>query len=283
VIVNGILPLERECLYPMGKEPTKDHPGDLFMSGKPASAAAFVEEVGALALRLAKSHDNPQLLKDTQTFIDGVRVKAGDGCAACADRLSRSAFAEAVMPRPIERPAQDRRSDFLLRMVVAFHPAGVADKPEPGDLALPRHALGRYGGFLREILGSLTYADLNAEASRLLSRFPNVPDRGLRDALYGHAPSRVLLMKVLVRLLNRFADLDTVGTVFQARLRCDTWPTVFRPGPKHFAAVCDGLFGEFAVQLQTPREGDDLDAWFGLGATERVLDLLDGLAAPPVA
>lgn len=242
-------------------------------------AVPFVEEVGALAQRLADKHDNERLSADTRVFVQGVVVKAADGCRACADSLSRSAFAEAIMPKAIELPVQERRKDFLLRLVMAFHPHGVEAKPEAGSLALPRHAAGRYGAFLREVLGSLAYADLNAEASRLLSRFPDAPDRQLRERLFAHAPSRVLLMKVLIRLLNRFADFERVAALFQDRLTCETWPNVFRPRPEHFAAACDGLFGEFAVQLQTPREGDDLDAWFGLGATDRVLDLLDGIAA----
>lgn len=249
------------------------------MSGTSTPADAFVQEIGALAVQLAEGRESDKLVQDTRAFVDGVSVRTRDACAACSDRLSRSAFAEAIMPKPIERPVQDRRDDFLLRLVVAFHPAGVVDKPEPGSLALPRHAMGRYGGFLREVTGSLAYADLNAEASRLISRCPDAPDRQLRNALYSHAPSRVLLMKVLIRLLNRYADLDQVSALFQARLHSDAWPDIFRPRPAHFAAACDGLFGDFSVQLQTPRQGDDLDAWFGLGATDRVLDLLDSLAA----
>lgn len=249
------------------------------MSGKSAPALPFVEEVSGLAMCLAQSRGNEQLVADTQAFVDGVAVKTRDNCTACADRLSRSAFAEAIMPKTIERPVQDRREDFLLRLVVAFHPAGIADKPEPDTLTLPRHAMGRYGAFLREVLGSLAYADLNAEASRLISRFPNTADRDLRTILFGHAPSRVLLMKVLIRLLTHFEHFERVSTHFQERLRSETWPTIFRPTPAHFAAACEGLFGEFAVQLQTPREGDDLDAWFGLDATDRVLDLLDAMAS----
>lgn len=253
------------------------------MSGKPAPAVPFVEEVTGLAMRLAESRGNEQLVADTRAFAEGVTVKARDNCVACADRLSRSAFAEAIMPKTIERPVQDRREDFLLRLVVAFHPAGVAEKPDPDSLTLPRHAMGRYGAFLREVLGSLAYADLNAEASRLLTRFPSTADRDLRAALFAHAPSRVLLMKVLIRLLNRFANFERVSALFQKRLRNETWPSIFRPTPAHFAAICEGLFGEFTVQLQTPREGDDLDAWFGLDATERVLDLLDAMAAQRAA
>ncbi len=64
------------------------------MSGPTTPAEAFVQEVGALAVRLAEGRDSDKLVQDTQAFVDGVGVRTRDACTACADRLSRSAFAE---------------------------------------------------------------------------------------------------------------------------------------------------------------------------------------------
>jgi hypothetical protein len=243
----------------------------------------LVDEIGALVHTLAEGRGNPKLLADTTSFVKGHRVLLHDACSSCSDRLRRDAFADAVMPQTIERPANDRRSDFLLRMVVAFYPHGVAEKVPAESLALPRHTMGRIGQFLRDVLGTLPYADLNADCSRLISRFPGVPDRGLRAAMFAHPPSRVLLMKVLVRLLRAFQDLNLARQVFVKRVSCRNWPNIFAATEGHFSHLCDGLFGEFTLQLQNPREGDDLDQWFGLGATLRVLDLLEGLVEQKAA
>jgi hypothetical protein len=248
-----------------------------------AEVARLIDELGSLVRTLAEGRGNEKLLADTTAFVDGHRVLLSDACSSCADRLRRDAFADAVMPQTIERPANDRRSDFLLRVVVAFYPHGVVEKVNGQSLALPRHSMGRMGQFLRDMLGTLPYADLNADCSRLISRFPGVPDRGLRAAMFAHPPSRVLLMKVLVRLLRGFQNLDLVRQLFIKRVTCRNWPNIFAATNDYFKHLCDGLFGEFTLQLQSPREGDDLDQWFGLGATLRVLDLLEGLVEQQAA
>lgn len=244
----------------------------------------LVEELGALIKTLAEGRGNDKLVSDTTAFFKGQKLRLTEACSGCSDRLRRDAFADAVAPTVIERPVNDRRSDFLLRLVVAFYPFGVvADKPEGDSLALPRYAMPKLGQFLRDVLGTMPYADLNADSSRLLSRFAGVADRDLRAALFNHPPSRVLLMKVLVRLLTAFQDLRLTRSIFVRRVTSRAWPNVFKATDAHFKGLCDGMFGEFTLQLQTPREGDDLDAWFGLGATLRVVDLLDRMVEVEMA
>lgn len=244
------------------------------------AAEQLMQDLGALTQKLAAGRGIAQLESDTATFVEGQLTRLREACAACADRLSRDAFADAVTPRTIEMPVRERRSDFVLRLVVAFYPHGVADKPEPGSLTLPRHACVRLGQYLRETMGTLVYADINADAARLMSRFPSTADRDLRTTLFADARSRVLLMKVLVRLLGRLHNVETARAAFLTRCRQESWPNIFRPTEAHYAALCDGLFGEFLVQLQKPQESDDLDGWFGTGSTERVLGLLERLPAP---
>lgn len=238
--------------------------------------ARLVDELGALVRTLAEGRGNEKLLSDTVAFVQGQKLRLTEACSACSDRLRRDAFADAVAPTVIERPANDRRSDFLLRLVVAFYPHGISpDKPNADSLAFPRYTMGRLGQFLRDILGTMPYADLNADCGRLLTRFSGVPDRELRAALFNHPPSRVLLMNVLIRLLRGFQDLRLTRLVFAKRVSAKAWPNVFKPTDAHFRGLCQGLFGEFTLQLQNPRQGDDLDSWFGLGASLRVLDLLE--------
>lgn len=257
-----------------------------------AEVARLLTELGALTTSLAEGRGSAKLTDETRRFVSGQKVLSASACRSCADRLRRDAFADAVIPQTIERPVRDRRSDFLLRMVVAFYPYGIVDavhghhghgagtvnaQGHGQDLALPRHVFGRLGQFLRSVLGTLPYADLNADCSRLLSRFPGVADRNLRDAVFAHPPSRVLLMKILIRLLTGFEDLDSVRSAFMKEVSSKSWPNIFDASANHFNALCDGLFGEFTLQLQSPREGDDLDSWFGFGATIRVLDMLEHL------
>lgn len=255
---------------PLDKEPLNldGHAGD--------EVARLVGELGALVKTLAEGRGNPKLVDDTTAFVQGQKLRLTEACITCSDRLRRDAFADAVAPSTIERPANDRRTDCLLRLVVAFYPHGVvADKPEGDSLAFPRHAMSRIGQFLRDVLGTLPYSDLNADCTRLLSRFVGVPDRELRTALFNHPPSRVLLMNVLIRLLRAFQDLRLARLVFIKRVTAKAWPNVFKPTDAHFRALCQGVFGEFTLQLQNPRQGDDIDSWFGLGASLRILDLLE--------
>lgn len=253
---------------PSGRQPTPE-------------VMRLMDGLGALTTHLAESHNNEKLLADTQAFVTGQKTLLAETCTGCASRLRRDAVAEALRSEPIELRVQDRRSDFLLRMVVAFYQPGlIADRPPAGSLALPRHALGRLGNWLRDVLGSLPFSDLNHDCSRLVTRFPEAGDKGLRDALFAHEPSRLLLLKVLVRLLDAFRDIEPVKASFVLALSSQSWPHVFRATEAHFDALCDGLFGRFLVELQTPREGDDLESWFGTGATDRLLDLLEEVSAP---
>ena len=49
-------------------------------------------------------------------------------CSGCARQMIQDAAAEALRAEPIERPAWDRRYDFMLRLVVAFYPHGATDE-----------------------------------------------------------------------------------------------------------------------------------------------------------
>lgn len=244
-------------------------------------AMRLMEGLGALTRQLAESHNNEKLLRDAKTFISGQQALLTETCTRCASRLRRDAVAEALRAEPIERRVQDRRSDYLLRLVIAFYPHGLAfDRPQSGSLAIPRSSMGRMASWLRDVLGSLPYSDLNHDCSRLVTRFPETSDSGLRDAMFAHEPSRLLLLKVLVRLLDAMRDVEPVKDSFLDSLTSTGWPHVFHPDEAHFAALCDGLFGRFLIELQSPREGDELDTWFGTGATDRLLDLLEGVSPP---
>lgn len=244
-----------------------------------AEIARLVSELGALAQKLAQGRGNEDLVANTSAFIRGQNARLSEACSACSERLRRDAFADAVAPSTLERPVNDRRADFVVRLVVAFYPYGVREKIDANTLALPRYIMPRMGTYLRGLLGSLSYADINADCCRLLARFPGISDRDLRTAMFNHPPSRALLMKILVRMLPFFSDRRFSWALFQKRLTSKTWPNTFNAREAHFQSLCDGLFGEFLTQLQTPRDGDDLDAWFGLGTTHRVLDMLEYLSA----
>lgn len=240
----------------------------------------LAEDIGGLAVRVAEAKGGERLKAETEHYLKGQYSRMRLACGACAARMVKDAAADAMRAEPIERPAWDRRTDFLLRLVVAFYPHGLVTERKEGSLSLPRHCLGRMGTFLREALGTLPYSDLNADASRLISRFPNVQDQELRKALQGHPPSRLLLLKTMIRLVSAFEHTETIRAIFMDTVKSDAWPNVFRPTPQHFAALCDGLFGDLMVMLQSPKEGDDLDQWFGRGATERLLDVLERVAVP---
>ncbi|WP_076401527.1 hypothetical protein [Insolitispirillum peregrinum] len=257
-----------------------------------AEVARLATEFGSLLSMLAKQRGNEKLASETGAFITVQKGRMTQACSSCAQSLQRSASLYAEMQHVIELPVPNRRTDFLLRMVLAFYPYGFSDRLHPGTpLALPRTSIGRVGRFLNEVLGTLPYADLNADCSRLISRFPDVADRELRSTMFAHKASRLLLMKVLIRLLNGFHDLALAEEIFMQRVGgpahgSRSAPVNGKAKPQehpvteeHFRALCEGLFGEFVLQLQNPREGDDLEAWFGVGAPVRVLDLLEQLAA----
>lgn len=253
-----------------------------------AEVERLAREYAALLEMLARQRGNDLLKEQTDTFIQGQRKRLNSACVTCAENLMRCASSHHERPKPIELPVSNRRTDFVLRLVLAFYPHGLSNRlsGQCDGLQLPRANLGRIGRFLQDLLGSVLYADLNADCARLLSRFPTVADQHLRDAMFQHPPSRALLMKVLVRLLSGFQDLPLARSIF---VRHVALPTTFDHtgqrrrsadkalGDVHFRALCEGLFGDFLVQLQSPQEGDTLDAWFGVGATSRVLDLLDSL------
>lgn len=240
----------------------------------------LAEDIGTLAVRVAEAKGGERLKAETEHYLKGQISRMRVTCGSCATRMVKDAAADALRAEPIERPAWDRRTDFLLRLVMAFYPHGLVTERKEGSPSFPRHCLGRMAVFLREVLGTLPYSDLNADASRLLSRFPNVQDGELRRALLGHPPSRLLLLKTLIRLVSAFEHTEDVRAIFMETVRSEAWPNVFRPTPQHFVALCDGLFGELMVMLQNPKEGDDLDQWFGRGATERLLDMLERVAVP---
>jgi len=245
---------------------------------------ALVDELGAVANRLAETSGDARLSAETGILMKALRSKAADTCRGCSNDLIRVGIAEAMTPAPAERPVHDRRKDFLLRLVVALYPHGVTnERPEPDSLALPRYVLPKLGLLLRRELGTLPYADMDTEAARLLSRFSNEPDAALRGLMLADVASRMQLLKILTRLLDRFHDTESLQPLFLKALTSNAWPQTFHPTPAHFRALCDGLFGEFMVLLQTPKEGDDMDAWFGRGATDRLLDLLEQVAAPTEA
>jgi hypothetical protein len=253
--------------------------------------ARLAAEFGDLLNMLAKQRGNEKLLTDTSQFVQIQKVRVRKACTSCAQMIEHQAALRAEMKPLIELPVPNRRGDFLLRMVLAFYPYGFSDHLHQGQpLALPRAAFTQLGRFLYDILGTLPYADLNTDCGRLLSRFPDVADRNLRGAMFAHKASRVLLMKVLIRLLNGFHDLPLAESLFMRRVGSLKIPATTQGkgrakaveqeiGLAHFHALCDGLFGEFVLNLQSPSQGDDLESWFGAGVKMRVLDLLESMSA----
>lgn len=233
------------------------------------------EEIGKVARKLAESCGVDKLVSEADLFVKGQVARMEITCSSCAVRMIQDASAEALRAEPIERPAWDRRSDFLLRLIVAFYPHGVANEVKDHSLVLPRHCLVRLGGFWRDVLGTFPYSDLNSDASRLMTRFPSARDSELRSLMFSHPPSRLLLMKLMTRLLAIFQDAPALRSHFIPVLAHDKWPNIFKPTEKHFSSICSGLFGDFMLQLQKPRQGDDMEQWFGRGATGRLLDLLE--------
>lgn len=257
----------------MSKEEEKEKRYRLGVGGP--EMLSHAEEIGNVAKKLAESCGGEKLVKETEAFYRGQLTMMEITCSSCARQMIQDAAAEALRAEPIERPAWDRRYDFMLRLIVAFYPHGVADEVKGQSLILPRHCLVRLGGFWRDVLGSLPYADLNSDASRLMTRFPSARDSELRALMFSHPPSRLLLMKVLTRLLAVFQDAPSLREHFTPALFSDKWPNIFKPTPAHFSTICNGLFGDFTLQLQKPKRGDDMEQWFGRGATERLLDLLE--------
>ena len=98
----------------------------------------LAEDIGTLAVRVAEAKGGERLKAETDHYVKGQISRMRVACGACASRMVKDAAADALRAEPIERPAWDRRSDFLLRLVMAFYPHGLVTERKDDELRKER-------------------------------------------------------------------------------------------------------------------------------------------------
>ncbi len=108
---------------------------------------------------------------------------------------------------PASKDEPSRRSKFILRLLIAR----VSHLFRSGDLAgqrLPREFIRGFDNYLRKLLGSALYSELNDEAKDLLNVIEADEDTEIWKKIYVNAKYRVFSMNILIKFLEKFENFN---------------------------------------------------------------------------
>lgn len=235
----------------------------------------LAENLLVLVESLAKTRANPALAKHASAMSDLVRFRIPQNCAKCSHEIRSRAIEDFFIPK-VERHAKCRRSDFLLRLLVAQFSDILSDGtgPYPAPL-VPRWVLPGFAGFVERKLGLFAYGELNADAQKLLTMYPDESDTILREVLFDRPEARVVTVKILFNTLQGITDMKEARQLFKDHLSGQVRGRRFVATDEHFQFVYDRLFNRVLDFMQQPARAEEIERYFGYGATERLLRIYD--------
>lgn len=245
------------------------------ITGAAEKNRVLAENLLTLVENLAKTRSNPTLAQHTSAMTDMVRCRMPQNCAKCAHETRQQAIEDFFIPK-VPRHEKCRRTDFLLRLLVAqFSDALTNDGGPWKPPAIPRWAMHGLAGFVERKLGVFAYGELNADAQKLLTMYPDESDTNLREMLFERPEARVVTVKVLFNALQGITDMKEARTLFKEHLSGTYRGRRFVATDNHFQFVYDRLFDRVLDFMQQPARAQEIERYFGYGATERLMRIYD--------
>gem|GEM_PF-2527602 len=252
-----------------------DRGANASMTGAAEKNRVMAENLLTLVENLAKTRANPVLVQHTSAMTDMVRCRLPENCAKCTHEIRQQAIEDFFIPK-VPRHEKCRRSDFLLRLLVAQFSDALTNEGGPWTApALPRWTLNGLAGFLERKLGVFAYGELNADAQKLLTMYPDESDTNLREMLFERPEARVVTVKVLFNALQGITDMKEARDLFKDHLSGTCRGRRFVATDEHFQFVYDRLFNRVMDFMQQPARAQEIERYFGYGATERLLRIYD--------
>lgn len=247
-------------------------------NGQPATRVeqnrTLAENVLKLLENLAAARGNPGLTAQAAEVATKVRGQIGENCAACRAEIKQET-AEFFFLKRAPRADRDRRKNFLVRLLCVQFSDVLTDIPPFRPPSLPRVAMDGYAAFLEKKLGLFAFAELNADSKQLLDLYPDESDGVLRDLLFVRPEARVVTVKVLFNVLLAITDWPEARAQFKKRLSFFKNNRAFDPTDEHFQFVHDRLFAKVLDFMQQPARAQEIEKYFGDGATERLMRVYD--------
>ena len=235
---------------------------------------ALAENVLKLLENLAAVRGNTGLIAQTADVAAKVRGQIGENCAACRAEVKQET-AEFFFLKRAPRADRDRRKNFLLRMLCVQFSDVLTDVPPFRAPQFPRTALDGYAAFLEKKLGLFASAELNTDSKQLLDLYPDESDGVLRELLFLRPEARVVTVKVLLNVLLAITDWPEAREHFRKRLSFFKHSRAFEPIDVHFQFVHERRFAKVLDFMQQPARAEEIEKYFGDGATERLMRVYD--------
>lgn len=248
-------------------------------SSKPAGSRidqnrVLTEGVLKLLENIAAARGNAALVGQTNEVAAKVRGQIGENCTACRAEVQQQT-AEFFFLKRAPRADRDRRKHFLVRLLCVQFSDVLTDTPPFRAPNLPRSALEGYAKFLERKLGVFAYAELNNDAHQLLNLYPDESDGVLRELLFTRPEARVVTVKVLLNTLLAITDWSEARAQFKKHVGYLKQGRAFEPSEEHFQFVHDRLFAKVIDFMQQPARAQEIERYFGDGATERLMRVYD--------
>lgn len=235
---------------------------------------ALAENVLKLLENIAATRGSQNLITQAAEVAAKLRGQVGENCAACRAETKQET-SEFFFIKRAPRADRDRRRNFLLRLLCVQFSDVLTDVPPFRPPAMPRAAMDGYAAFLERKLGLFASAELNADAKQLLDLYPDESDGVLRDLLFVRPEARVVTVKILLNVLLAITDWPETREQFCKQLSFFKHGRAFDPSPEHFQYVHDRLFAKVLDFMQQPARAQEIERYFGDGATERLMRIYD--------
>jgi hypothetical protein len=230
----------------------------------------LAENVLKLLENMAAARGNATLVAHAADVAAKVRTQIGENCVACRAEVKQET-AEFFFLKRVPRAGADRRKNFLLRLLCVQFSDVLGEVPPFRPPSLPRAAMDGYAAFLEKKLGLFAQAELNADSKQLLDLYPDESDGVLRDLLFVRPEARVVTVKVLFNVLLAITDWPEARAQFKKRVGYFKNGRAFDPTDEHFQFVHDRLFAKVLDFMQQPARAQEIEKYFGDGATERLM------------
>lgn len=253
----------------MTAEKTKGQPGSRVDQNR-----VLAESVLKLLENMAAARGNAGMISQTAEVAAKVRGQISENCSACRGEVQQQT-AEFFFIKRAPRADRDRRKNFLLRLLCVQFSDALSDTPPFRAPTLPRTAMEGYAAFLEKKLGMFASGELNADAQQLLNLYPDESDGVLRELLFQRPEARVVTVKVLLNTLLAITDWAEAQAQFRKHLTFFKNGRNFDPSVEHFQFVHDRLFAKVLDFMQQPARAQEIERYFGDGATERLMRIYD--------
>lgn len=142
---------------------------------------------------------------------------------------------------PASREAPSRRTKFVLRLLTAR----VSHLFRSGDKTgqrLPREFIRGFDNYLRKLLGSALYSELNDEAKDLLNVIEADEDAEIWKKIYMDAKYRVFSMNILIKFLEKFENFNRGKRYFMSIINAAVMEDKSEGGHLEDFVMDDGQF-----------------------------------------